>query len=649
MACSVGCGASGNLARHRGGNVFCHSLTPRSLTERAQVVERQIDELCARDEFEKAELLDVELQRLQERLRLVSAITNDGDDDDDDYDGHDDHGEDGGAQDGGGGEGTREEALVARPQARHSRVQLHRNSGRGSNRGSGVWQDIPLTPQPSLHKPRPPPPAMSTLMLEAAASTMAALSNQRVLDAIFSFLSPEELGRLCGVSRLWRERIEQDEIWQPLFRSEWQHEITPAPGTYKRWYGAMRSAPISWMSPILQQETVRHESLAGRVELRLYGQDPYMIAMTSEGVTVWDYSSLRMLHEIKQQCAFALGSGDTASGHDGGASSGVARLIGGDKKGSQWIVWDILRGQKIFSCPADDSAFSGGWYIVHRACVVVFRRQLQTLRGYVWNYESPNAADITSPLLAWELTGSYAMPKATRFGLLVTDFLRGLVRVAYDDGAVTVLLKEKPDDLDPRNARVRFSVDRSGTVVTRTSSARNAPVLFYKHTADGLALTRSVRLPVAGPGASVKLCAYSEDFSACFGTVQGDDDAKPQSALLWHSTSSDDGTLQSVRLALDLRPAGARLLDAAICNNVVAGLFGDLVSPSELYLWDARTGKELSRLVAELGQRPHAILRFTGLNACLLHKDGAITKLRVVGRRAAPEGPAPGGSACSLQ
>ncbi len=44
------------------------------LLHQMEVLERQIDELCARDDFEKAELLDVELQTLQHRLELVLAM-----------------------------------------------------------------------------------------------------------------------------------------------------------------------------------------------------------------------------------------------------------------------------------------------------------------------------------------------------------------------------------------------------------------------------------------------------------------------------------------------------------------------------------------------------------------------------------------------
>lgn len=658
------------------------------------MLERQIEEMCARDEFEKAELLDVEVKRLQERLRLVAAVVNDAGAlegtvdlmlDDDDQEEEEEEEEPGdeplpGDEDGLLAESTTTDddlvsprtlpdAAVVVPRARVSR-RLARVSGVRSHRGSGAWQDIPLTPTPQPHnKSRPPAPGSSAASAVPSAAALA-LSTTRVLDVIFSFLRPEELGRLCGVNRQWRDRIDQDEIWHPLFRPEWQHEIAPSPGTYKRWYGAMRSAPISWLAPILQQETVRHDSLAGRVELRTYGQAAYLVAMTATNATVWDYSSLQMLHEVTYTCAYALGSGQ-GSGDGTSSDSGVARLIGGDKKTSRWLVWDIFGGQQVFSCAADDGAFSGGWYIVHRNCVVVFRRLQQSLRGYVWNYETPNPADIVPPMLAWEMSGNYAMPKATRHGLLCTDFLHGLVRIAYDDGAVTVLLKEKSDDLDPRNPRVRFHVDRAGTTVTRKSSARNAPVLVYAHSLAGLRLLRSIRVPVV-VGASditVRMCTHSEDYAICFGVVE--QQGKPLHGVLWRSDQSAkvgwgerestfffakaasrshgsvQETMESTRLQLDLRLPGVRFLDAAIANNVVAGLFGDLVAPSELYLWDARTGKELTRMVAELGQRPYNILRFTGLTACLLHKDGALTKLRVVGRRAS-EKQGEGQGSCEL-
>lgn len=37
-------------------------------------------------------------------------------------------------------------------------------------------------------------------------------------------------------------------------------------------------------------------------------------------------------------------------------------------------------------------------------------------------------------------------------------------------------------------------------------------------------------------------------------------------------------------------------MDSAVCNNVIVGLFGDLLNPSEFHVWDAKTGKELSVL-----------------------------------------------------
>ncbi len=40
----------------------------------------------------------------------------------------------------------------------------------------------------------------------------------------------------------------------------------------------------------------------------------------------------------------------------------------------------------------------------------------------------------------------------------------------------------------------------------------------------------------------------------------------------------------------------SRYLDSAVCNNVIVGLFGDLLNPSEFHVWDAKTGKELSVL-----------------------------------------------------
>jgi hypothetical protein len=149
-----------------------------------------------------------------------------------------------------------------------------------------VWQEIPLTPTagthkphsaPPLHRPPPPPrpptapPAVEEGVLGVVAVASIALQDVQVLDRVLAHLSPEELGRCCRVSRLWRDRIEQDELWHSLFRSEWQQEVNPSPGTYKRWYGAMRSAALSWTCPILQQDCVKHESLSGRVEVRTMG------------------------------------------------------------------------------------------------------------------------------------------------------------------------------------------------------------------------------------------------------------------------------------------------------------------------------------------------------------------------------------------
>lgn len=58
------------------------------LLHQMEVLERQIEELCARDDFEKAELLDVELQTLRHRLELVLAMVpqNDDDEEEDDQD-----------------------------------------------------------------------------------------------------------------------------------------------------------------------------------------------------------------------------------------------------------------------------------------------------------------------------------------------------------------------------------------------------------------------------------------------------------------------------------------------------------------------------------------------------------------------------------
>jgi hypothetical protein len=458
-------------------------------------------------------------------------------------------------------------------------------------------------------------------------AAQVALRDADVLDRIFSFLLPEQLGCMCRVSRLWRERIEQDELWQPVFRPDWQHEVNPSPGTYKRWYGAMRSASLSWKSPILQQECVKHESFAGRVEIKSLGSEAFLVAMGTGCTTVWNYSSLQMLHEIRAPCAFALGAGVEDDGN--------LRLIGGDKKAGTWTVWEVLSGKRIFSCVADEGAFSGGWFIVFRNFLVVYRRLQQVLRGYRWNYDAPVLADISPPMQAWELAGNFANPKATRFGLLLTDIVRGMVRVNLEDGVATLLLKERAEDLDPRNPRVKFFLDKPGLQVNRRSMAKNAPVLVYDHTAHGLRLLTSISVP---PG--VTFCTYSEDLSLCFGVTE-DADGKPLSGMVWPTTLPREAKV----LPLALAGGRAKYLDSAVCNNVVAGLFGDLLNPSELHLWDAKTGKELSVLSSEIGQRPYVILRFSGLTACLVHKDGALTKVRVVGRRKTPEDP----SGCAVQ
>ena len=198
---------------------------------------------------------------------------------------------------------------------------------RASQRGSSSWQDIPLTPTAPLHKPRRPPshaplaPGHPAAEAEVCGATREALSTAAILDRVFSYLSAEELGRMCRVSRLWQERVEQDGLWQARFRAEWQQELNPSPGTFKRWYGALRSASLSWQSPILQQECIKHESFAGRVEIKSVGGETYLVAMSSEVAAVWSYGSLQLLHEIRQPCAFALGEGQ----HD---QHGVLRLIG---------------------------------------------------------------------------------------------------------------------------------------------------------------------------------------------------------------------------------------------------------------------------------------------------------------------------------
>ncbi len=615
------------------------------LLHQMEVLERQIEELCARDDFEKAELLDVELQTLRHRLDLVSAMVPALEEEEQEEDVE---------QPRQGEINLMNPAVVdvkAAPTKRNSGLgaPLARGSARFSaqKRDSGVWQDIPLTPTPlphkargapPSHKPTPPrlaPEVLPEVMMTEEAVVIApvnpaiqlALTDRAVLDRIFSFLSPEQLGRICRVSRVWRERIEQDELWQPVFRPEWQHEVNPSPGTYKRWYGAMRSAALSWMSPILQQECVKHDSFAGRVEIKSLGSEAFLVAMGTASATVWNYSSLQMLHEIKAPCAFALGAGLE--------DDGLLRLVGGDKKAGTWTVWEVSTGKKIFSCQADEGAFSGGWFIVFREHLVVYRRLQQSLRGYRWNYDSPILADITPPMHAWEIQGNFTMPKATRFGLLMTDYARGLVRVSFQDGALTVLLKERAEDLDARNPRVKFTIDRGGLQISRRSLAKNAPVLMYDHTAHGLRLATSISVV-----SDAKFCSVSEDLSVSFGVVE-DGDGRPLSGFVWPSATPRAAKL----LGLKCANSNARYLDSSVCNNVVAGLFGDLLNPSELHLWDVTTGKELSVLSSEIGQRPYQILRFSGLTACLVHKDGALTKIRVVGRRKTQDDP----SGCALQ
>lgn len=55
----------------------------------------------------------------------------------------------------------------------------------------------------------------------------------------------------------------------------------------------------------------------------------------------------------------------------------------------------------------------GGWYIVYRNYLVIYRRAQQTMRGYLWNYEA-RAADIVPPMLIWEVVGNFAMPKVRK-------------------------------------------------------------------------------------------------------------------------------------------------------------------------------------------------------------------------------------------
>jgi hypothetical protein len=516
----------------------------------------------------------------------------------------------------------------ARGSVRLGRNSARRDSKRNSARGSGAgWENIPLTPTPPPHKPRLPPSNRPEAPDFGGIVALQAFETASILDCIFSFLTPEELARLCGVNRLWHERAEQDVLWQGVFRPEWQQELNPSPGTFKRWYGAMKSARLSWMNPILQQERVKHESFSGRVEIKSAGGMTYLIAMSLNVTTIWNYSSLQLLHEIKRTCAYALGSCVNVEGK--------IRLIGGDKKGGKWIVWDVESGAEVFSCAAEEGAFSGGWYIVYRNYLVVYRRSTQALRGYTWNYETPNPADIAPPMLVWETVGNFTMPKATEFGLLMTDINHGLTRIDYDDGKTMLLLKERAEDLDPNNFRVKFTMDRSGLLITRRTVAKNAPILVYDHFVFGVSLQKSISM-VKG----TNFCCLSEDLRQCFGVTDVADGSKMHGTL-WQS--SNEGS--PMDLSMNLTSARSRFLDSAICNDVVAGLFGDMLNPSEFVLWDAITGKELNKLTADVGERPYQILRFTGLTACLVHKDGALTKIRVVGRRAVQEEQ----SSCTLQ
>jgi hypothetical protein len=189
--------------------------------------------------------------------------------------------------------------------------------------------------------------------------------------------------------------------------------------------------------------------------------------MSASSTTVWDYSSLEMVREICAPCSFALGSGDD--------SDSDLRLVGGDKSSASWNVWDLLSGQKLFSCAADEGAFSGGWFIVYHSVLIVYRRAHQLLRGYRWNF-TDKASDITPPMKSWEVLGNFSLPKSTRFGLLMTDLVRGLVRLNIDDGSISLLLQERSEDLDPRNQRVKLHIDKSGLIITRKSSVKNAPV-----------------------------------------------------------------------------------------------------------------------------------------------------------------------------
>ncbi len=202
--------------------------------------------------------------------------------------------------------------------------------------------------------------------------------------------------------------------------------------------------------------------------LLILGFISYLVAMSITSATVWDYSSLEMIREIVAPCSFALGGGED--------DDRDVRLVGGDKSTGTWNVWDVLSGEKLFSCKAEEGSFSGGWFIVHRSYLIVYRRSHQLLRGYRWNYNASRGSDITPPMFSWELLGNFSLPKSTRFGLLMTDVLRGLVRIDMETGATALLLPERSEDLDPRNPRVRLIIDKGGMTVTRRSTVKNAPV-----------------------------------------------------------------------------------------------------------------------------------------------------------------------------
>ena len=223
----------------------------------------------------------------------------------------------------------------------------------------------------------------------------------------------------------------------------------------------------------------------------------------------------------------------------------------------------------------------------------------------------------------------------------MTDLLRGLVRIDFESGQLTLLLKERPEDLDVVNPKVTFVVNGRGLVITRRALYKNAPVLVYDHHLHGVLLRKSVAML---PG--TRFVCLSQDLDLCFGLVQ-DHEGRPTSGRVWSAGGEGGGGVERlpVVLPLVLDSSRARHLDAAVSNNVVAALFGDMFRPSQLVLFDARSGKELYRIVADLGERPYQILRFTGLTVCLVHKDGALTKIRVVGRRREKEET----SGCSVQ